>query len=354
MRFKQHININNTLMKDKVVLLAGNVVGLYAAFLTWSLLQEKINTKPYDIINGSGVFFKAPLTVNAAQAAFAALGGLIYSIMAYKANPFSILGSPPEEESTPGSRYWRGFLLIAATSSLSAPLGYQALKHVDYVAFLLAKSSKLLPVMLVHFVLYRTRFPPHKYLVAAMVTGGVFLFTWGRKSSSSDSSSTVNDGRSVYGMAQLAVSMILDGLTNSTQDHLFRLKNRHHRLTGASVMCILNTFVFIATSVYLIVAEHTGELSYTIHFVRLYPECFGDIMAFAALGAIGQVFVFRILQQFGSLVLVTATVTRKMASMILSVVLFGHSLTLEQWIGVGCVFGGIGYESVKKLRPKQD
>lgn len=48
---------------------------------------------------------------------------------------------------------------------------------------------------------------------------------------------------------------------------------------------------------------------------------------------------------FSSVLLVTVTVTRKMFTMILSVVAFGHRLTQMQWLGVGLVFGGIGVEA---------
>lgn len=48
---------------------------------------------------------------------------------------------------------------------------------------------------------------------------------------------------------------------------------------------------------------------------------------------------------FGSVILVTVTVTRKMLTMILSVVAYGHHLSEMQWLGVGLVFGGIGVEA---------
>lgn len=51
------------------------------------------------------------------------------------------------------------------------------------------------------------------------------------------------------------------------------------------------------------------------------------------------------LSTFSSVLLVTVTVTRKMFTMILSVVAFGHRLTGMQWLGVGLVFGGIGVEA---------
>ena len=56
---------------------------------------------------------------------------------------------------------------------------------------------------------------------------------------------------------------------------------------------------------------------------------------------------------FGSLLLVTVTVTRKMLTMIISVLWFGHKLTGMQWLGVGLVFGGIGVEAELSKREKR-
>lgn len=344
-------------MKDsKVFVLVLCVLGLYALFLSWSLLQERINTKPYAVNGSEPVYFKAPLVVNIVQAFFASIVGFAYSAIANKQNPFGIFrgGNTAANENSDGGKgktvggaaYLAYFGIIALTSSLSSPLGIQSLKHVDYLAYLLAKSCKLLPVMLVHFILYQTKFPPYKYFVAAMVTGGVILFTLTHKSKSRTS---MNDGNTVLGMAQLVGSMLLDGFTNSTQDQLFKLRGHSQKVTGASLMCILNLFVLILTLGYVVGFKLDTELMYALTFVREYPGSFGDIVAFAAFGAVGQVFVFIILEKFDSLILVTATVTRKMISMILSVVLFGHHLAPLQWMGVLLVFGGIGFESYMKI-----
>lgn len=66
-------------------------------------------------------------------------------------------------------------------------------------------------------------------------------------------------------------------------------------------------------------------------------------------GANGRDVVYT-LAKFGSLVLVTVTVTRKMLSMVFSVVAFGHSLSIMQMLGVGLVFSGIGAEAEVKRR----
>lgn len=340
------------IMKDsKEFTLIFSVLGLYALFLSWSLLQERINTKPYGYADSQPIFFRAPLVTNTIQALFASFVGFVYSLVAHRKSPFAIFSNPKEHGSTSGATFFKYFAVIALTSSLSAPIGYQSLKHVDYLAYLLAKSCKLLPVMLVHFVLYRTKFPPHKYMVAAMVTAGVTMFTLGHSGSKKES---LNDGNTLLGMSQLVASMLLDGLTNSTQDQLFKLRSKTTKVTGASLMCILNLMVFALTFSYMVAFKFDSELVYTYNFIKSYPRALVDILSFAVFGAVGQVFVFIILEKFDSLILVTATVTRKMISMILSVVLFGHHLNIWQWGGVVLVFGGIGYESYVKIASKKE
>lgn len=58
------------------------------------------------------------------------------------------------------------------------------------------------------------------------------------------------------------------------------------------------------------------------------------------------------LSTFSSVLLVTVTVTRKMFTMILSVVAFGHKLSQMQILGVGLVFGGIGVEAAIARKEK--
>lgn len=337
-------------MKQRATTLAICVLGLYGSFLSWSLLQERINTKPYGVDKfGNPEFFKAPLVVNLVQALFASIVGVIYSASTRKGNPFKLF---TQNDKSTSLRYFKSLLIISVCSSLSSPLGYQSLKHVDYLAYLLAKSCKLIPVMLIHLLFYRTRFPPYKYTVAMLVTGGVVLFTVAHKKSTSKDS--INDEQTILGMSQLIGSMLLDGITNSTQDQLFKSQyNNKVKMTGALLMCILNLFVFALTFGYALLFDR-NEVEYTLGFINRHPGVVLNTLAFASFGAIGQVFVFIILEKFDSLILVTATVTRKMISMILSVVLFGHYLNAYQWVGVIFVFGGISYEAFIKMFSKAE
>lgn len=60
--------------------------------------------------------------------------------------------------------------------------------------------------------------------------------------------------------------------------------------------------------------------------------------------------IFETLERFGSLTLVSITVTRKLFTMLLSVVVYKHELAGLQWLGVGTVFVGIGLEAREKRR----
>lgn len=137
------------------------------------------------------------------------------------------------------------------------------------------------------------------------------------------------------------------------------------------MMCANNIMSTVVTSLYLLgspalvstgigewlgmdVAGSAGELNAAIEFMTKYPAVWKDVLGFAACGALGQVFIFYTLSTFSSVLLVTVTVTRKMFTMILSVVAFGHRLTQMQWLGVTLVFGGIGVEAAIARKEKMD
>ncbi|KAI6914230.1 hypothetical protein KC334_g847, partial [Hortaea werneckii] len=250
-------------------------------------------------------------------------------------------------------------LLVALTSALASPFGYASLAHVDYITFILAKSCKLLPVMFLHVTLYGKRYPFYKYGVVALVTAGVALFTLSSSSSKkkSSSSSSGGSGSSAYGLMLLAINLLFDGLTNSTQDDIYA---RFRPYTGAQMMTALNLLSTGLTALYLLLSPYllpllnlsagtgtgTGadELATALAFLHAHPQVLREVFGFALAGGVGQIFIFATLSHFGSLLLVTVTVTRKMLTMLLSVLWFGHRLTGWQWVGVGLVFGGVGIE----------
>lgn len=237
-------------------------------------------------------------------------------------------------------------LLVAVTSSLASPFGYASLKHVGYITFILAKSCKLLPVLALHVLVFRRRYPLYKYAVVALVTAGVAMFTLYQPASSKKASKKGGQGgSSAYGLLLLSVNLLFDGLTNATQDHINAIFRPY---SGSQMMCannLLSTLLNASYLLFLPLVSNDRQLLDALAFISRHPAVGIDILGFAACGAVGQVFIFYTLAQFSSLLLVTITVTRKMLTMLLSVVWFGHRLGLGQWVGVAFVFGGVGAEA---------
>lgn len=194
--------------------------------------------------------------------------------------------------------------------------------------------------MALHVIVFRRRYPFYKYMVVLFVTIGVSLFTMYHPSAAAKASKS-NTSFSTYGLFLLAINLLFDGLTNSTQDHIFRTQST---ITGPKLMCGVNLVSTLFTSIFLY-SPFTNQLPDALDFFRSHPKIMADVCLFALCGALGQVFIFYTLERFGSLVLVTVTVTRKMMSMLLSVVWFNHKLSIGQWVGVLMVFGSVVFEA---------
>jgi UDP-galactose transporter B1 len=223
----------------------------------------------------------------------------------------------------------------------------------------LGKSCKLVPVMLMNFVMYRRRFAPHKYIVVAMVTVGISVFMGFGKEKPSKASSNDEQGPhgQLIGILYLIINLVLDGAVNSTQDEVFV----RYKVTGQQMMLWINLFcTLLTTALGTLPLPHIpvlhpsnglqSEFVNAIGFIRTHPSVVVPLIQFSLTGALGQLFIFETLQHFGSLTLVMITLTRKMFTMVLSVVVYDHKLTLGQWAGAGIVFGGISVEAWVKRK----
>ncbi|KAI0031904.1 UAA transporter [Vararia minispora EC-137] len=367
------------------------VSGVYAMFLLWAIAQERLSV-PFETTGGEmPERFNSPQFLSLIQSLLCTLSALSYLLLrrapgatvtqtlglappsptsnsTAKTNGTAMSNGSAKHASDPASAS-RTLLLRYAQCSFSitaaAPFGFAALQHVSYPAMVLAKSCKLVPVMLMNILLYRRAFAPHKYAVVVLVTMGITLFMFfGSESHSktkSKGSSTEHPSaaHAVLGMIYLLINLALDGTTNSTQDEVFA--RAPWRVTGQQMMLWINAFSSLTTLLLVLLplphipVLHPGpsfvaEAGQAISFVRTHPGALQPLLAFALCGAVGQLFIFETLEHFGSLTLVTVTLTRKLFTMLLSVVLYNHQLTAGQWAGAATVFAGISIEAWVKRR----
>lgn len=360
--------------------MALSIAGIYVTFLTWAVLQERISTTPY---GDDHRIFKSSMFITTVQSLVASVIGYLYltfrrnqELAQARASQRAMVGSVSDSKPSsdnnhtgpdqspklryqhavfPDSKAVKQYATIAISQSLASPLAYASLGQIDYLTYLLAKSCKLVPVMALHVTLYRRIFPLYKWLVVIAITAGVSMFSLfhnsSKKSMSSSMAETTTTQGQLFGLGLLVASLFLDGFYNTTQDHMFATDSR---ITGPHMMCGLN-FASGLISATILVAPVTSQLSEAVNFIMIHPAVLKDILLFAVCGGLGQLFVFYTLEKYGSVVLVTVTVTRKMVSMLLSVVWFGHKLNLGQWVGVALVFGGVIAESLAKyaMRPSK-
>ncbi|KAG9285393.1 hypothetical protein G9A89_010868 [Geosiphon pyriformis] len=268
---------------------------------------------------------------------------MIQSFMAAIVALFYLIGSGKSLGTTNPWVIFR-YLQVAFLQSIGSPFGYHSLKHIDYPTMILGKSCKLVPVMLMNVMLYRKKFPLYKYIVVSLITLGVSGFMLLQPVSEKKREVMTN---SLYGILLLTVNLLLDGVTNSTQDQIFH----KYKVTGQQMMLFMNLFSGLLMFGWLVTPWNT-ELGKALAFCHEYPAVITDILLFSLCGALGQCFIFFTLQNFGSLFLVTITVTRKLFTMLLSVFWFDHHLTVGQWLAVALVFTGIGLEAVVKQAEK--
>ncbi|KAH7885098.1 UDP-galactose transporter [Phlebopus sp. FC_14] len=376
------------------------ISGVYAMFLLWAIAQERLSV-PFQSVDGQSTDkFKSALFIGTCQSFLSSLSALTYifirgksdasltsllgldiSPMHTKANGTSmgngssntkifINGRAQSPKSNPRSlpvtdsntrraRLLLGYLQCSAFITLAAPFGFAALSYITYPTMVLGKSCKLVPVMLMNVLLYRRKFAPHKYLVVAMVTAGISVFMgFGNER---PTKATSNGDQSPYGqligIAYLLINLVLDGAVNSTQDEIFS----RYKVSGQQMMLWINAFcTFLSVALgtlplpYIPVLHPSSgaqtEFASALAFVRSHPSIVVPLVQFSLTGALGQLFIFETLQHFGSLTLVTITLTRKMFTMILSVVVYNHKLTPGQWLGAGIVFAGISVEAYVKRK----
>jgi len=327
------------------------VGGIYGFFLTWGILQERISTMEYAPGEEGGVAgkFRYFQVLNLVQAVFA----FIFAAVQIRQQRLPLIGATGHGHALT-SQLLFFFFRIALCSAVGSSMGYRSLRHLNYPTMILGKSCKLVPVMLMNILIYRKHFETYKYATVALITAGVsgfMLFEDARGTGDQKVNSTI-------GLVLLLANLLLDGATNSWQDQLF-LK---YRLKSQQLMLFMNAFtamLLFATLSAGVLDFNTWGLDYksqalqAISFIQTHPSCLGDILGFSLCGALGQLFIFYTLEHFGSLVLVTVTVTRKLFTILLSLFWFRHSMNARQWMSVSLVFAALIMEaSWKYISPR--
>ena len=301
-------------------------VSLYAVFIIWGYQQEKIAFTPYSTLgsDSSKLKWSYPVALNLGMAAASYGTAVVVEI---------IEGIPRK---VPFLLFWKP----ALSSALASPIGYESLKYIHYPLMILTKSSKPVPVMIFGILFYRKVYKWYKYISVLLLCVGIAMFTSNKKPSE-ENNDIKQIGTVLFGMLLVVINLSMDGYTSNEQDFIFS----HHGATSTQMMKYTNCWQCIYQIIYLgggyIFQSSGGEAAEAYHMVMHCPLLKYDILLFCVCASIGQVILFNLMKEFGSLVCVTIGVTRKLLTILISVFMFNHHVSATQWFGVGLVFTGL-------------
>jgi len=93
----------------------------------------------------------------------------------------------------------------------------------------------------------------------------------------------------------------------------------------------------------------TGQLLTTYQFAVKYPAFLKDIIVLSILTSIGQVFVYRMIKQFKQHIVPFVITTRKIFTVVISIIFYNHPTTTMQILSIFIVFGSASYEYLSEI-----
>lgn len=320
--------------------------GLYACFIYWGYLQEKLTSTKYKSSSTGELYdWDYAFALNF----FMALGGFfVASAVEMIWNSGMDSAAVKKQQSIPLVTFWKA----AASSTLASPIGYAALKYISFPLVILAKSSKPVPVIFVGMFFYGRKYTWYKMVGVLLLCGGIALFSSAKGGSvkSSSASAAASNGNEtanlVTGIFLVALNLLLDGYTNNEQDQIFE------KLGATSVQMMKNvnlwTTFYISSflTVGYLVQGDKSEFSSAYRSFTNSHELRFDILSFCICAAVGQVLIFAVMKEFGSLAWITISITRKLFTILFSVFMFNHPVKSIQWVGIALVFLGMTIEVV--------
>lgn len=148
--------------------LAFCVLGIYASFLIWGWLQERLTKTPYAVtVDGElkEEKFKFITFLNLVQYSFAGASAAVL-----------IASGVVDTNRNVGSELHAAMIPIAITNSLGSQLGYASLNYISFPLHILAKSCKLVPVMAMGFLVNGQRYTAGEIGSVLGITIGLCVF----------------------------------------------------------------------------------------------------------------------------------------------------------------------------------
>jgi len=298
---------------DRIKLLQG-AAGIYFFFIMYGRMQERI----FQYKSPSGKKFTAVWFLQFVDACCnVAIGGLGRQWQGYTTGlPQATLACV-------------GFEQVLSKYCLSASLA----AGLSFPIATLAKSAKMVPVMVGSLFIGGQKFGVRQVAQAAAIVGGTSIVTLAEGGGK-------NKSNSLKGLLLILGSLACDGLVGGQQKKLKnQCKEENKKLRSYDLMFWTNFYMAIGS---LIAATAFSELRQGFRFCRENPVLAQQIIKFGICGALGQASIFYTIANFDSVVCTAVTTTRKLVSVLISLAEGdGKGLSPAGYLGLSVAGAGI-------------
>ncbi|KAL3979607.1 Ras and EF-hand domain-containing protein [Sarotherodon galilaeus] len=286
--------------------------GLQVSYLTWGVLQERVMTRSYGAAttDQEGEKFK--------DSQFLVFMNRILALTV--SGLWCIMFKQPRH----GAPMYK-YSFASLSNILSSWCQYEALKFISFPTQVLAKASKVIPVMLMGKIVSHKSYEYWEYFTAVLISVGVSMFLL--SSTTDKHPSTVT---TFSGVIILIGYIVFDSFTSNWQDNLFKYK-----MSSVQMMFGVNLFSCLLTVGSLL---EQGAFFESLGFMTRHSEFAFHAVLLSVCSACGQLFIFYTINQFGAAVFTIIMTLRQAFAILLSCFLYGHTVTLVGGFGVAVVF----------------
>lgn len=314
-------------------------VGVWLSFLVFGFTQEHLTRHEYGPQ-------RERFTHTQALVVAQSLGNVLLAAAAIKMESPSGL-SKKISKWTAGVSV-KDWLIVAVSYFLAHSFGLASLKYIIYPLQVVIKSCKSVPVMIGEVLFARVKPSVAKTVGVVMLSIGVGLFTFTSESGPHQSKASAVGGALLYGAGLAIAALICDAVYGPYQNKIV-LK---HKPSSWVLMFNMNLYeLALAVGVDLV---SSTDLQEAWGFLERHPVEFGyRVVLFCVSMSIGNVFIYKIQREFGALAVTKTTTVRKLVSLVISIVWFGHTLLFSHYIAMAIVFAAPLVEQQLAKREKE-
>lgn len=233
------------------------------------------------------------------------------------------------------------FLVFGATA-----LATQSLKYVDYPTKVVFKSSKLIPTMIVSKFFHGKSYAAIDYCSALLICLGAAGFSYNADATSSDSS--------FYGIALLTISILCDALVPNVQKELMsnslptdKESMQRIGLSAQAVMINTNAVGFCMLVCYMVVS---GAAFDAVQTVLVHPKLLLYLVSVGICLSTAVLAYTNLIKSTSPVIAVATTTLRKVATIVLSYIIFPKQITMIHFASLILVLAGIVLSAFFKRR----